>query len=38
MIVTNGNAPMDTSLPSIEVASTTMMVRALMSHDEALNR
>jgi hypothetical protein len=38
MIVTNGNAPMDPSLPSIEVASTTMMVRALMSHDEALNR
>jgi hypothetical protein len=38
MVVTNGNAPADTSLPAFEIASTTMMVRALMSHDEALNR
>jgi hypothetical protein len=38
LLATNGDAPVDPSVPSIEAASTTMMVRALMSPDEALNR
>jgi hypothetical protein len=38
LLASNGDAPVDPILPPVEVAATTMMVRALMSHDEALNR
>ena len=38
LLTANGDVPADPKLPPVEVAATTMMVRALMSHDEALNR
>jgi hypothetical protein len=38
LLAGSGQAPGDSSLPPVEVAATTMVVRALMSHDEALNR
>jgi hypothetical protein len=38
LIHANGQMPPDPSLSPVEVAATTMLVRALMSHDETLHR
>lgn len=38
LLTSNGQAPVDGTLPAVEVAATTLMVRALMSHEESLNR
>ena len=38
LLSANGSTPPDASLPPAEVAGTTMLVRAVMSHDESLHR
>ncbi len=37
-LLTNGVSTPDRGLPPVEVAATTLLVRALMSHDESLHR
>ncbi|RBP37765.1 cytochrome c [Roseimicrobium gellanilyticum] len=38
LLHSNGQAPVKQNLPPDEVAATTLLVRALMSHDESLHR